>query len=339
MYPDATVDFTNVSNQGYWSYQWDLGDGSSTNLENPPAHTYDTWGDYVIWLRAATPHCSDSVSHSIRIFPAAPIATFDTVIGACEPYTVQFTNRSIYGNSYLWEFDDGTTSTEFEPVHTFQEYGYYNIKLTVTGQGGIDYAYSVLEVYRMPLVDFRVEPTLVMLPDDEIRLFNLSMYGSTYLWDFGDGSTSIEESPRHLYTSVGQYDIFLEVVTEHGCTDRMLQQAVVTVDGEGVILFPNAFKPDLYGPNGGYYDLRAQEKNNIFHPYWEGVADYHLEIYTRWGDKLYYSDEVNRGWDGYFKENLCIQDVYVYKCWGYFYNGQLFKLKGDVTLIHHDKGR
>lgn len=338
MYPDATVDFTNVSNQGYWSYQWDLGDGSSSNLENPPTHTYDTWGDYVIWLRASTPHCSDSVAHSIRIFPAAPIAAFDTVIGACEPHTVQFRNQSVYGESYLWEFDDGTTSTEFEPVHTFETYGYYNVKLTVTGQGGREYAYRQLEVYRMPYVDFRVNPELVMLPDDEIHLFNLSTHGSTYLWDFGDGSTSTEENPRHLYTTVGQYDISLEVVTEHGCTDRMLKQAVVTVDGEGVILFPNAFKPDLLGPNGGYYDLMAQEKNNIFHPYWEGVADYHLEIYSRWGDKLYYSDEVNRGWDGYFKENLCIQDVYVFKCWGYFYNGQLFNVKGDVTLLHHDKG-
>ena len=337
MYPDANVDFTNVSNQGYWSYQWDLGDGSTSNLENPATHTYNTWGDYEIWLRASTPYCSDSVSHSIRIFPAAPIAAFDTIVGECEPYTVQFTNQSVYGETYLWEFDDGTSSTEFEPVHTFEEYGYYNVKLTVTGQGGTEYAYRQVEVYRMPLVEFRVEPTLVMLPDDEIRLFNLSKYGSIYLWDFGDGNTSTEESPWHLYTSVGTYDVSLEVSTEHGCTDRLVQPAVVTVEGDGVILFPNAFKPDLHGPNGGYYDLAAQEKNNIFHPYWEGVADYHLEIYTRWGEKLFYSDDVNWGWDGYFQENLCLQDVYVFKCWGYFQNGQLFKVKGDVTLLHHDK--
>jgi PKD repeat protein len=243
----------------------------------------------------------------------------------------------VYGDSYLWDFDDGTTSTEFEPVHTFEEYGYYNVKLTVTGQGGTEYAYSLVEVYRMPLVEFRVEPELVMLPDDEIRLFNLSRYGSFYLWDFGDGSTSTEESPWHLYTAVGQYDVSLEVSTEHGCTDFLVEPGAVTVEAEGVILFPNAFKPDLHGPNGGYYDLRAQEKNNIFHPYWEGVAVYNLEIYTRWGEKLFSTTEVNQGWDGYFKENLCQQDVYVFKSWGVFVNGELFKVKGDVTLIHHDK--
>jgi hypothetical protein len=211
------------------------------------------------------------------------------------------------------------------------------VKLTVTGMGGVDYAYHQVEVYRVPLVDFRVEPALVMLPDDEIRLFNLSKYEDAYLWDFGDGNTSTEENPRHLYTAVGQYDISLDIWSEHGCTNRLVKLAAVTVKGEGIILFPNAFKPDLHGPNGGYYDQRAEEKNNIFHPYWEGVAEYHLEIYTRWGEKLFYSDDVNRGWDGYNKENLCTQDVYVFKSWGYFQNGEMFQVKGDVTLLYHDK--
>jgi len=336
-YPSSTVELTNMTNQGYWSYQWDLGDGSTSNLEDPPAHSYSTWGEYVIWLSASTPYCSDSISHAIRIFPTAPVAAFDTIIGACEPYTVQFQNQSLYGDSYLWNFDDGTTSTEVNPVHTFNEYGLYNVRLTVTGQGGTEYAYRQVEVYHMPYVNFRVDPELVMLPDEEIRLFNLSKYGSSYLWDFGDGNTSVEQNPRHLYTAVGVYDISLEVTTDHGCVDRLVLPEAVTVEGEGVILFPNAFKPDLDGPNGGYYDLLARERNNIFHPYWEGVADFHMEIYTRWGEKLFYTDDVNIGWDGYFKETLCGQDVYVYKAWGFFLNGQLFNVKGDVTLLYHEK--
>jgi PKD repeat protein len=314
-----------------------MGDGSSTTLEDPPTHTYGTWGEYEIWLRASTPYCSDSVSHTIRIFPAVPVAAFDTIVGACEPYTVQFTNRSIYGDSYLWEFDDGTTSTEFEPVHTFEVAGYYNVKLTVTGDGGVDYAYHVVEVYEMPVVEFRVEPELAMLPDDEVRFYNLSEHGAYYIWDFGDGNTSTEENPRYLYSEVGEYDVTLEVTTIHGCVDQATKTAAVSVEAEGYIYFPNAFKPDMHGPNGGIYDLRAQEKNNIFHPFWEGVAQYNLEIYTRWGEKLFSSNDVNWGWDGYFHEDLCKQDVYVFKCWGVFINGELFNVKGDVTLLHHDK--
>jgi hypothetical protein len=111
----------------------------------------------------------------------------------------------------------------------------------------------------------------------------------------------------------------------------------VTVRGEGIIMFPNAFKPDMDGPNGGYYSQNEPEKNNIFHPYWEGVIKYNLEIYTRWGEKLFYSSDVNIGWDGYYRETLSSQAVYVYKCWGLFVNGESFLLTGDVTLIYHPK--
>ncbi|MEN8201788.1 MAG: PKD domain-containing protein [Bacteroidota bacterium] len=337
MYPSTEVELMNLTNRGNWAYSWDMGDGSTLDSEEPAPYSYSTWGDYEIWLKVASAHCSDSVSHSIRIIPAVPVADFDTIVGACEPYTVQFRNNSIYGNSYLWEFDDGTSSTEFEPEHTFGEYGIYNVKLTVFGEGGREYAYRQVEVYRMPLVNFTVAPDLVMLPDDEVRLFNLSKYGAYYMWDFGDGNTSTEENPRHLYTQVGTYDISLEVTTENGCVDMLLKPAAVIVEGEGIIMFPNAFKPDMDGPNGGYYSLNEPERNNIFHPYWEGVLEYNLEIYTRWGEKLFSSTDVNIGWDGYYKGELSSQAVYVYKSWGIFINGESFFEKGDVTLIHHRK--
>ncbi len=337
MYPSTQVDLLNLTNPGGWDYKWDMGDGNTLDSEEPAPYHYDTYGDYEIWLKVASARCSDSVSHSIRIIPAVPVAAFDTVLAACEPHTVQFRNNSVYGSTYLWDFGDGGSSTDFEPEHTFEEYGIYNVKLTVFGEGGREYAYRQVEVYRMPLVNFTVAPDLVMLPDDQVRLFNLSKYGSFYLWDFGDGNSSTEESPRHLYTQVGTYDISLEVTTEHGCVDKLLKPAAVVVKGEGIIMFPNAFKPDMDGPNGGFYSQNEPEKNNIFHPYWEGVADYHLEIYNRWGEKLFYSDDVNIGWDGYHQEDLCSQAVYVYKCWGLFINGETFDLKGDVTLIHHRK--
>jgi PKD repeat protein len=337
MYPSSSVDFINMSTPGNWDYRWSMGDGATSLQENPATHHYPTWGDYTIWLSASTPYCADSAAHTIRIEPAIPIAVFDTVVPGCEPHTVQFRNNSVYGESYLWEFGDGTSSTEFEPEHTYREYGIYNVKLTVTGQGGTEVAYRQVEVYRMPEVDFTVAPDLVQLPADEIKLFNLSRYGDTYIWDFGDGTTSNEENPRHLYQRIGQYDISLEVITEDGCTDQLVKPAIVTVEGEGYIYFPNAFKPDLDGPNGGYYSLSEPEKNNIFHPYWQGVIEYHLEIYTRWGEKLFYSNDVNIGWDGYNNGTLSAQGVYVFRSWGIFINGKTFEKKGDVTLLHHNK--
>ena len=168
-------------------------------------------------------------------------------------------------------------------------------------------------------------------------MYNLSKYGDTYLWDFGDGNTSGDENPTHLYTAVGTYDISLEVWSEHGCWDSIVKPAIVRVDAEGSIEFPNAFKPNMHGGNGGYYNQNDPETNQIFHPHWEGVDLYFLEIYNKWGERLFSSDKVDIGWDGYFKGTLVKQDVYVYKCTGVFINGEPFSLFGDVTLIHHDK--
>jgi PKD repeat protein len=255
VYPSATVSLTNMTNSGTWSYTWDMDDGFTSSDEDPVPHTYSTWGEYDIKLFVASAHCYDTVSHMIRIFPGPPVAAFDTIIPGCEPLTVQFRNTSLYGNTYLWEFDDGTSSTEFEPSHTFSKYGIYNVKLMVTGAGGVDYSYRQVEVYPKPTVDFRVAPELVMLPDQEIKLYNLSEDGVTFLWDFGDGITSVDINPMHLYSAVGIYDISLDVWTEHGCTDRLIKPDAVTVLGKGLIVFPNAFMPDMTGPNDGYYSL------------------------------------------------------------------------------------
>ncbi|MBN2698732.1 MAG: PKD domain-containing protein [Bacteroidales bacterium] len=337
MFPSTTVSLENQTSPGPYTYHWNMGDGNVINQQNPLPHRYAEWGDYEINLVVSSEHCYDSASHSVRIFPAAPVAAFDTIYAGCEPLNVQFANYSVYGEQYLWDFDDGHTSTEFEPEHTFEKHGYYNVKLTVEGAGGRDYAYRQVEVYRNPVVDFRVAPILVMLPDQEVQLFNLTEHGQTYLWNFGDGNTSTEESPSHLYSEVGIYDIMLEVWTENMCTGSLTMPEVVTVRAEGSIVFPDAFKPDMDGPNGGYYDLRAVEKNNIFHPLWEGVDAYNLQIYTRWGELLFVSDDVNIGWDGYHDGTLSSQGVYVWKCTGTFVNGESFNLAGNVTLLYHNR--
>jgi gliding motility-associated-like protein len=174
-----------------------------------------------------------------------------------------------------------------------------------------------------------------MLPDQEVQLYNLSEHGTTYLWNFGDGNTSSELNPSYLYSETGIYDITLDVWTEHGCTDRLTRPDAVTVLGKGLIIFPNAFEPDMSGPNGGYYNLSEPALNNIFHPVWEGVETYKLEIFNRWGVLIYASSDVMKGWDGYYQGKVAMQGVYVWQCTGSFSNGKQFKLVGDVTLIHH----
>ena len=332
-YPSTGVDIVNESKDGLWQYNWDFDDGNTSSLRDPGLYQFGDWGDYNIRLMVTNGNCSDATSHRIYIQPPKPVASFDLPDPGCIPHTVKFTNSSIYGHSYYWDFDDGNTSREIEPTHTFREPGVYQVKLTVTGEGGEDFTYREVEVYRKPVVLFKAVPDTVLLPDATAQLYNMSEYGVRYEWDFGDGNYSSEKEPSHLYTALGVYDISLSVWTEHGCTDNLYIDRAVTVNGEGLIIFPNAFRPSTFGPSGGYYDLADPASNTIFHPYWEGVSKYRLRIYNRWGEFLFESNDVMQGWDGYYNGKLSKQDVYVWKVWVSFTNGSKLVDAGDVTLM------
>jgi gliding motility-associated-like protein len=98
------------------------------------------------------------------------------------------------------------------------------------------------------------------------------------------------------------------------------------------IRFPNAFMPSKLGSNGGVYDA-IDYTNEVFHPVSEGVVDYKLLIFTRWGELIFECNDVLIGWDGYFKGKLCNQDVYMWKATGKFSNGKKIDMKGNVTLL------
>jgi gliding motility-associated-like protein len=334
-YPDATVSLVNATNDGSWDYLWEFGDGMESDLEDPGTYTYNHWGTYNIVLNVSNDHCAQSVTHWVRIFAPMPIADFEAdVYVGCVPLAISFQNNSIYGETYYWDFDDGETSAEFEPQHTYTVPGLYQVRLIVSAEGGQDFAFREVDAYRLPEVYFTVEPDSVMLPDEIVKGFNFSKYADRYLWDFGDGTTYTIEDPVHLYTELGVYDVSLQVWTDHECTASMTIPEAVRVIGKGIIRFPNAFAPNLDGPADGWYD-ETDKSNRIFFPMREGVTQYELLIYTRWGELIFESHDVNYGWNGYYKGELCPQAVYVWQVRGRFTTGRTFKLAGDVTLLHY----
>jgi PKD repeat protein len=254
----------------------------------------------------------------------------------------------MYGETHTWDFDDGETITSGpgndeeaqlniwgeEVSHTFTKPGLYNVVLTVEGDGGIDQTNNIVEVYPKPDVSFDIAPTTVMLPEEKIQTFNSTVSKPDYqwLWNFGDGEMSTSKEPDHLYTELGTYDISLVVWTENMCVDSLVLEQIVSVEGTGLMEFPNAFIPSLNGPNGGSYSIN-QPTTSVFHPYHDGVVDYRLEIYTRWGELIYVSEDVHIGWDGYINGSLAKQDVYVWRVKGTYTKGSPFVKAGDVTLV------
>jgi hypothetical protein len=103
---------------------------------------------------------------------------------------------------------------------------------------------------------------------------------------------------------------------------------------EGNIRFANVFRWNKTGPTGGYW-TEGSIDNTVFRPYFTNVAEFKMIIYNRWGNQIYESNDLYKGWDGYFGENvLAMQGVYVYKVTGKYADGTQFIKVGDVTFLH-----
>lgn len=337
VFPNSTVTIDNNSIADYATYFWDFGNGMTTQGQNPAPITYGTWGTFTITLTIDNGECSDQIQQDVFIDVPLPVADFEGAKSGCQPVTVQFENTSEFGVQYLWDFGDGGTSGAQNPVHTYFNPGIYTVSLTVTGPGGnMDTMVKeeFVEVYPQANAFFTANPQTVTVPSNPVNFFNLSTDATEYWWDFGDGENSEEESPQHYYQSIGEYNVTLIANNEFNCPDTFSLPEPVVAIGGGEIVFPNAFTPSSSGSSGGYFDLSDNLYNNdIFFPLQEGVEEYQLMIFNRWGELIFESQEVNRGWDGYYKGELCQQDVYVWKVRARFSDGNEIQRAGDVTLI------
>lgn len=140
-------------------------------------------------------------------------------------------------------------------------------------------------------------------------------------WDFGDGSRSYDQHPKHTYSSPGIYDIKLRVYDTYGCST--LSTIEVEVIHSYRILIPNAFTPNGDG------------LNDTFMPKFRGITEFEMHIFNTWGDLLYsaYSME-DPGWNGYTKNRMSQNGNYVYKVFFTTREGIRMSKSGVFLLIN-----
>ena len=246
---------------------------------------------------------------------------------------VKFINNSVSFESCQWQFGDGGFSNDKSPVWIFDLEGEYKVILKVLDTNGNQATASALiTVHRRPSARFEISPERPVIPDDNIRFLNYSADAVRYKWEFGDGSTSNEFEPDHKYRKYSNYNVRLIAWSNFGCSDSMLVKNAFSASG-CYINFPNAFIPGTEGPIGGYYSTKSDESARIFHPATSGVTEYHLKIFSKIGIPIFESNDINIGWDGYFKGQLCEPGVYIWKVRGTFKNGEPFVKMGDITLL------
>ncbi len=215
------------------SYSWDFGDGTSSAIANP-AHTFTVANTYTVVLTVTDEAgLTDTTSLTIIANRAngAPvaIATSDVTEGEA-PLEVSFVGDQSTDDvgivTYAWNFNDGATSLEANPVHTFSNAGTYDVVLTVTDADDLIDSETVTITVTAPNTAPVAAVQADVIEGDIPLVVSFTGDQSTddsgvvsYSWDFGDGTSATEANTVHTYTTAGSYNVVLTVTDAEGLQD------------------------------------------------------------------------------------------------------------------------
>ena len=220
---------------------------------------------------------------------------------------------------YVYQWSNGANSGNLNNISA----GNYN--LTVIDANGCSSSISItLTEAPMPQANFAPKPQITTIEDPIIYFENYSTGASFYEWDFGDGNISTEYSPTYSYTNPGEYYVVLLVSDEYGCVDTVGAYIIIKEEA-GTFYIPNAFTP-----NGNDLNELFNIKGTNINP-----NTFEMRIYDRWGKQLFYTIDINQGWDGTFNGQLVKSDSYVYVIkFADLEKGEFHNLIGKVLVIY-----
>lgn len=302
------------------SWLWDFGDGNTSTAQNP-THGYIAVGLYTVML-TATNSAGSNVYQVVGCFnivepetPTTPIEVTKPIVAShvslssvTVPVTASFYDDSLNTpTSWFWNFDDGTTSAEQNPVHIFTVAGTYSIRFRVTNSFGSSEKFFDI-IVRNP-VDGKPNTQFVSIPSVggdipyKVQFFDRSETPSgapitNWEWSFGDGSSSTEQNPVHTYTTTGLRTVRLVTTNINGyttfsrvgyleITDNGEKEPIVAafraIPSSGKHPLTVSFVNDSTGifktANWDFGDGKVLSQINASHTYTDTIArDYHVTL-------------------------------------------------------------
>jgi gliding motility-associated-like protein len=272
--------------------------------------------------------CSVQQTYSVTIAPA-PTAAFANDPGTCIPSIIQFTDASTGASIWQWDFGDPSVTSDVSnqqnPVYTYNAAGTYIVTLIVSNNAGCTDTLiinSAVTTYPNPTASINVSNNVVSELSPEIIFNDISNGGTNCVLYFGDGDSLVGcnfNSVTHTYPAAGTYTAMQIVTNANGCADTTY--ITVIVEEETTIYVPNAFTPNNNG------------NNDQFFAYGTKVENFQMYVFDRWGNLIFQSNDMTKGWDGTYKNNPVQEDVYVWKISYSDTRGKKYKLLGHVSLI------
>lgn len=235
------VSFLNTSSDSALSTNWDFGDGT-TSADLSPVKSFTTPGTYTVKLVQSYSACTDSLSKAIQVL-AGPTAAFTAdKKGSCQaPLSVRFQNTSTGAVSYSWDFGDGSHSTESSPSHTYTSLGSYTVTLVASNGAGCNDTLKMpgLITVAKPVISFDGLPVKGCGPYTHTFHANINTTDSviSYLWSFGEGSTSTLPSPSFTYTEQANYNVSLTITTAGGCKETYEMPSAIMIGKKPTVYF------------------------------------------------------------------------------------------------------
>jgi gliding motility-associated-like protein len=266
----------------------------------------------------------------VNIFPTPTAEIIADNDSGCVPLAVQFSHNTtaVTGATFEWNFGEpgSSLSQAANPSYVFTRAGSWDVSFIVRS---INNCYSkpgvkTIVAHPLPAAAFSFDPEYLTIAMPKVRFINNSTGASAYEWRFGDMDNSLSTQPEPVFVyppDIATYAVELLAVSQFGCRDSAVK--TIKISPDILVFIPSAFTPDDQGP----------ERNNAFRIDTEGVTEFSMQIFNRWGQLVFQTNDRFQGWDGSYLQLPCQQDVYLYKVEVMSYDGKPYTYSGTVTLL------
>ncbi|MDD3875957.1 MAG: PKD domain-containing protein [Bacteroidales bacterium] len=310
----------NLTSNGLASYvyDWDFAGGNviSGTANGPYNINWSTPGTYTIDLTVTEGNCYPFDTSFTVIIKPLPQITLVATDENCDKGNGSVISTATPGSIFQWS--NGAATPDLINISA----GTY----TVTVSDGMCTNTSSISVINIPgpTAAFSINSNTQNVTDANFTFTDLSLGATTWQWNFGDNNVSFMQNPSHTYETSGTFTVSLTVEDVNDCVDSA-ERDVLVMDLYTIYL-PSAFTPDGDGINDFFGPLGINIDNNYYKMY----------IFDRWGKIIFYTNDVNKHWDGIITGSSSkekIPGVYTYRILYREMNGKDKKILGTVTLI------
>jgi gliding motility-associated-like protein len=216
-----TVQLNNKSSvvAGTLTYDWNFGDGNSSVTKNPN-YLFNRHGNFDVALVVTSDQGCQHAKNKLVVVHALPMVDF-SADNVCDRVATQFKNNTFISTdnlSYQWDFGDAGSSQLTNPSHLYTGPGDYQVTLNSNSSFGCSSTLTkTISVYALPIASFSLADVCAGAPVVTQNTSSITNGVISFQWDFGDGNSSTASSPTNNYSEYGNYDVKLNLVSDHGC--------------------------------------------------------------------------------------------------------------------------